>query len=245
MGWKLRRDGKAPLLVAAALALACALLLASCGGEAVQEQPTGDEPKYPPGTTDEMLVEVTGSGDATPLAGEKGEDGAGTAPGPGASVDLAGVRFTVVEARRKDSNAVVLAAGQPEVPGDYLEIEILAENVSDGVIDLSEFSFRLWSPGIKADSYQEYYGNDPRFGKYVSENMVSMVLLDYATLQPASRKLKAGEALEGAFVFCDLNPCSVMRNQGVDKASTNLVVHKLRGEDAGEEAEINLAAYPD
>ncbi|NPV59717.1 MAG: hypothetical protein HPY75_08640 [Actinobacteria bacterium] len=231
------------------------LLAASCGKAGEQVSPARDEQKYPPGTTGEMLAETTGSGSLAPLAGggdggedpEKETDATAdeAVEGPGASVELAGVRFTVVEARRRDSNDTVLSAGQPEVPGDYLEVEILAENVSDGVVDLSEFSFRLWSPGIDAGSYEGYYGADPRFGRYVSDNMVSLVLLDYATLQPASRKLKAGEPLEGAFLFCDLNPSSVARNQGVAKDNTNLVVRKLRGDGAGEEAEINLAGYPD
>ncbi len=233
---------------ATALMLACALLLASCGGGTEQGQPAGDAAKYPPGTSEEMLVKTTGSGAGSPLDGEKEaveNTAVGTVGSLRAAVELAGVRFTVVEARRPDSNAVVAGAGQPEVQGDYLEIELLAENVSDGIVDLSEFSFRLWSPGIDARSYQEYYGSDPRFGEYVSNNMVSVVLLDYATLQPASRKLKAGEILEGVFLFCDLNPTSVARNREVGKDSTNLVVRKQRGDDAGDEAEINLAAYPD
>lgn len=254
------RGSRSPARVAKALAIvvvmaSLVLLTASCGRAEEQGSPARDEQKYPPGTTGEMLAETTGSGSLAPLA-EGGDGGEGTekaanAPAegeverPGATVELAGVRFTVVEARRRDSNDTVLSAGQPEVPGDYLEVEILAENVSDGVVDLSGFSFRLWSPGIDADAYEGYYGADPRFGRYVSDNMVSLVLLDYATLQPASRKLKAGETLEGAFLFCDLNPSSVARNQGVAKDNANLVVRKLRGDEAGEEAEISLAGYPD
>ncbi len=236
------------LMAVAILAAACSLLAASCANQPEQGASALEGPKYPPGTSEEMLVETTGSGAVSSLGQEKetGADDAGDKDGsPGASVELAGVRFTLMEARRTDSNAVVVGAGQPEVPGDYLEMEVRVENVSEGIVDLSEFSFRLWSPGINAHSYQEYYGADPRFGKYVSDNMVSLVLLDYATLKPASRKLKAGETLDGAFLFCDLNPTSVERNQEVVKETTNLVVRKQRGAGAGGEAEINLAAYTD
>ncbi|MFZ2101037.1 MAG: hypothetical protein WAU86_10780, partial [Oricola sp.] len=168
-----------------------------------------------------------------------------TATSPGAALDLAGARFTVVEATRQKSNADAITSGQREVEGDYLEIELLVENVGDDLVDLSEFSFRIWSEGIAADEYEDYYHANGAFGKYVSENMISAVLLDYATLQPAAYTLKMGETVDGVFVFYDLNPKNTARNQGATKEGMNLVIHKERGDDAGEEVEINLAGYPD
>lgn len=238
------------ILTAAAVA---AMAMASCGGAASEpSRPAGDAVKLPPGTTPEMLTETTGSGDLALEGGEgaAGEEKAGEtstphAPSPGASAELGGARVTVVAATRPGSNAVVVTGSQREVAGDYLEIELRVENVGDDLVDLSEFSFRLWSPGIAADQYEDYYGANGPFGAYVSENMISAVLLDYATLQPASYKLKMGESLDGVFLFYDLNPKSAARNRGVTKEGTNLVVRKTRGEDAGEEVEINLAGYAD
>ncbi len=259
-GWELkimktRRSIKWFTAVAASIALGMiALLVISCGGSTETAKPGEDSQKYPPGTTEEMLTETTGGGPAVDRGGENGEKEAaeeeetGTATdavSPGAVVEVAGARFTVVEATRPDSNADILTSGQREVAGDYLEIELLVENVGDDFLDLSEFSFRIWSPGIHADDYREYYGPDSLFGKYVSENMISAVLLDYATLQPVTYKLKVGESLDNVFLFYDLNPKSIYRNEEVTKEGTNLVIHKSRGEDAGEEAEIDLAGYPD
>lgn len=253
---KTKRYIKWLTVVTACIALGmCAMLVISCGSSPEPAQPGGDYQKYPPGTTEEMLTETTGGGELS--VGNEGEDreeekaaeeeseAETDKASPAGAVDVAGARFTVVEATRPDSNADVLAGGQREVAGDYLEIELLVENVGDDFVDLSEFSFRIWSPGIQADDYREYYGPDSLYGKYVSENMISAVLLDYTTLQPVAYKLKVGESLDSVFLFYDLNPKSIYRNDEVTKEGTNLVFHKSRGEDAGDEAEINLAAYPD
>lgn len=252
-----RKHSRERVLVAAVVIslLVMAMLAASCGGETQETQPAqeaGTSLKYPPGTSEEMLSETTGSGGLVLEGGEeepaeeeaKDEDGGDTTVGT-AAVELAGARFTVVEATRKDSNADVLTTGQREVPGDYYEIELLVENVGDDIVDLSEYSFRIWSEGINADDYRDYYGMTGVFGDYVSENMISATLLDYATLQPAAYKLKMGETVDGVFLFYDLNPKSIARNEGVTGEGTNLVFHKSRGEDSGEEVEINLAAYTD
>jgi hypothetical protein len=251
---KIRRSVKWLTVVATCASLVMiALLVISCGGSSESEQQSSDSQKYPPGTTEEMLSETTGSGEpAVEEEGKNQEEEEGEAVtntadsvAPGTSVEVAGARFTVVEATRPDSNADALTSGQREVPGDYLEIELLVENVGDDFLDLSEFSFRIWSTGIQADDYREYYGPDGLYGRYISENMISAVLLDYSTLQPVAYKLKVGESLDSVFLFYDLNPKSIYRNEEVTKEGTNLVFYKSRGEDAGEEAEINLAGYPD
>lgn len=248
---KSRLAGKWTVTITALLSLGLvAILISSCGGGTEDStQPPGDSLKYPPGTTDEMLTETTGSGGpALQEEEQRPEDERNEPPpetaAPDASAELAGARFAVVEATRRDSNADVLTSGQREVAGDYLEIELVVENVGDDLVDLSEYSFRIWSPGIEADEYEEYYGMNGTFGKYVSENMISAVLLDYTTLQPAAYKLKMGESADGVFLFYDLNPKRTSLNEGVTKEGTNLVFYKSRGEDAGEEIEINLAGYP-
>ncbi len=252
-----RTGGRPAFLLAVVICMGVlASMAASCGGERQPAQAEGDAQKYPPGTSEEMLTQTTGSGDLA-LEGEeakadeqagKEEDsqrGSGSGTTPVASVELAGARFTVVEATRQNSNADVITSGQREVPGDYYEIELMIENVGDDLVDLSDYSFRIWSEGIDADQHEEYYGMNGTFGKYETENMISGVLLDYTTLQPAAYVLKIGEAADGVFLFYDLNPKRTARNEAVSKEGTNLVIRKTRGEDAGEEAEINLSGYPD
>lgn len=251
---KSRRSGIAQfatkLMFAALLMSSLALGLVSCGEEASQHSEGESEAKYPPGTTEEMLVETTGTGDGDleldEPAGEQEESGSREpAPVPEASGELAGARFTVIAATRPDSNAGVLTSGQREVSGDYLEVELVIENTGDDLVDLSQFSFRIWSPGIDADQYEDYYGRNGTFGEYVDANIISAALLDYATLQPAAYMLKMGETVDGVFLFYDLNPKSTAENEGVTKEGTNLIVHKLRGDDAGEEVEINLSGFED
>jgi hypothetical protein len=251
---KKRHAGKKSMTIAVVVCLGImAVLVVSCGSDTETLPADADSQKYPPGTSEEMLTETTGSGslvlegDSEGVEEEESEEEAREGPGasPGASLELAGARFTVVEATRQGSNADVITSGQREVEGDYLEIELMVENVGDDLVDLSEFSFRIWSEGIAADDYAEYYRGSGTAGEYVSENMISAVLLDYATLQPAAYTLKMGETVDGVFLFYDLNPKSTARNEGVTKEGTNLVIHKARGNNAGEEVEINLAGYPD
>lgn len=224
------------------------LSLASCGGnDEDTSKAAGEEIKLPPGITEESLEETTGSGELALQEGEEeaveeGEETSTKAAPTGVSADLEGARFTVVAATRPDSNEDVIGSGQRVVEGDYLEVELAVENIGDELVDLSDYSFRLWSPGIDASQYEDYYGRDGTYGKYISDNIISATLLDYVNLQPVSYKLKSGETADGIFLFFDLNPLSTARNEGVTKDGSNLVFHDS---DSGEEVEINLAAFPD
>ncbi|MDY6794499.1 MAG: hypothetical protein SWK76_04350 [Actinomycetota bacterium] len=246
VGWtKVRKvmEGAAALLIVFLLAL----FLASCGGGEVSGE-SGESTKLPPAISKESLEETTGSGDIVPT-GDDDEDGK-EARGdtayeettqPGAFAELSGALFTVVSVTRQDSNEMVTVSGIREVAGDYLEVELAIENVGDELVDLSQYSFRIWSPGIDADVYRDYYGQLGYLGAYVSDNMISATLFQYDSLQPVDYKLKIAEKDEGTFLFFDLNPLSTARNGEVTIEGTNLVIHKLRGDDAGEEVEINLA----
>jgi hypothetical protein len=250
------------ILLTAVLAFAAVAVLgiSSCGsGEAEPAQVSEEGTKLPPGTTEESLQQTTGSGNLS----LQNENGTSTATGqestqtsqtnqtnqnassPGTFADLAGARFTVVRAARPDTNKDVISSSQREVMGDYMEVELEVLNNGDDLVDLSQYSFRLSSPGIEADKYEEYYGMTGTYGKYVSDNIISAVLLDYTSLQPVAYKLKIGETVDGVFLFFDLNPKNTARNTAVVKEGTNLVIRKQRGDDAGEEVEINLAGYAD
>jgi hypothetical protein len=161
------------------------------------------------------------------------------------SADLAGSRFTVVNALRNDSNKKVISSDQREILGDYLEVELTVENIGDDLVDLSQYSFRLESPGIEADTYNDYYGSVSPFGSYVSEHTIAAVLLDYADLKPVAYKLRIKEKLESVFLFFDLNPLDTQKNESVTKDNTKLIIRKVLGSDSGEEVEISLAGYPD
>jgi len=250
---KKRAGGRISALAIAVSLVMLAVLVASCGGESQQAQETTDEQKYPPGTSEEMLTETTGGSELALEVGEERTEAQeeedieeeGSASPDVTSAELSGARFTVIEATRQESNADILSTGQREVPGDYYEIELEIENVGDDIVDLSEYSFRIWSEGIDAEAYEDYYGMDDRLGGYVSENMISAVLLDYTTLQPAAYKLKIGETVDGVFLFFDLNPKRTAHNEAITGEGTNLVFYKSRGEDSGESVEINLAGYPE
>jgi hypothetical protein len=140
----------------------------------------------------------------------------------------------------------VISSSGREVAGDYLEVELTIGNVAtDHLVDLSEYEFRLSSPGIAADSYYAYYGEVGTYGKYVSENVISGTLLDYSTLQPVAYKVKVGETVSKVFLFYDLNPENVGKNPNVTKDNTSLVIYKASGTDYGEKVTIPLAGYPD
>ena len=235
------------LAVAGAALAILVLLLASCGGNGENTSRTaGEDIKLPPGITEESLQETTGSGEIIVQEEEEPVDEREETPTAsataGVSADLDGARFTVVAATRPDSNEDIAASGQRVVEGDYLELELAVENVGDELVDLSDYSFRLWSPGIDADQYEDYYGRDGTYGKYVSDNIVSATLLDYVDLQPVGYKLKKGEVVDGIFLFFDLNPQSTARNEAVTKDGSNLILHDS---DSGEGVEINLAGFPD
>ena len=242
-------------LLAAVSALLFVLLigLVSCGGNdaATEEAPAENADEgtpLPPGLTGEDL-EGLNLEDTASDADEGGAEGSTAleSQDPRYMADLAGARFAIVEVTRNDSNAKVIASGAREVLGDYLEVELAVENVGDELVDFSQYSFRLESPSIEADEYRSYYGDVGAFGKYVSEHVISAVLLDYADLTPVLYKLKRKEVLEGVFLFYDLNPQSAEVNEGFSADIANgdayLVIRKVRGSDYGEEVKISLAGF--
>ncbi len=239
-----------PIILVLVLAVT---VVASCGTNGTEEAKTDESSvKLPPGVTETDLEEATTEKEPGP--GEDGADKEGeeqaesaslTPASPAELADLVGGRFTVTSASRQDSNADVLSGDARDVNGDYLEVELEIQNVGDDLIDLSHYSFRLDSPGIAADTYSDYYGNNGTYGAYVSENVISATLLDYATLQPVGYLVKKGELVDKVFLFFDLNPESVAINEGVTRDNSKLVIRKVEGSDYGEEAEIPLAGYTD
>jgi len=245
-GGRLRKTGI--LLTFTALLLVLAVGVVSCGGTNKSTSGKSNSvPKLPQGMTEKELKEVKSSKDLK--SNEVKSDSSATqqsaAQSPKTSADLSGARFTVVSALRNDSNKKVLVSGQREVLGDYLEVELAVDNIGDELVDITQYSFRLKSPGIAADTYSDYYGNAGPYGKHVSEHTISAILLDYADLKPVDYKLKIGEKLESVFLFFDLNPLNTAKNEGVTKDNTQLIIRKVTGSGSGEEVEISLAGYPD
>lgn len=231
------------------------MAISSCGKSDTDKKTSktaGTGEKLPPGTTEEDLENTSYTGTAAADNQEQAKDEAeenaeveDSTQTPGASADVAGARFTVVEAARKDSNEDAIQSGQREVSGDYLEVELEVRNVGDGLVDLSHYSFRIESPGIDAGSYSDYYGQVYTYGKYVTDDTISGVLMDYSDLQAAQYVMKIGELVDKLFLFYDLNPESVARNDAVTKDNTTLIIKKIQGSDYGEKAEISLSGYPD
>ncbi len=250
---------KSACLSRAALATAtltvALLAAASCAGGG-SEKSTSTETKLPPGLAGTDSTGIAGSsyeagsaaGDNTLRAGASDEEetGSGNASAGTStvtkSVTLDGVEFTVVAAKRQDDNKLVASSGTREVSGDFLEVELKIRNGGDSLASLSRFSFRLWNPHINAASYDDYYGNVTTYGGYVSKNIISAALLDYASLQKVTATLRIGEELGDVFLFFDLNPLSVSRNDGFTKEGSNLVIYDT---ESGEKVEVNLAGFPD
>jgi len=246
----------------AALALLFVLLfivlaVVACGDRNAQGTGVESSRKLPPGMTEEeaaaseAIAPAAGEGTASDAAsGNTSTSGtsaaaAGEAASAGSSaksVNLSGVEFTVVAARRQNSNKLVSSSGQREVSGDFLEVELAIKNAGDALVDLSRFSFRLWNPYITASSYDDYYGNVTTYGGYVAKNTISASLLDYASLQQVAYTLRMGEEVDDVFLFYDLNPLSVSPNQGFTKEGANLIVYDM---ESGEKAEVNLAGFAD
>lgn len=243
------------LCIALALAL-MAVGLASCGG--TEKADTSEETvKLPPGastssstSTSTTEKESASSSSSKTTSGEVEEeessDSETATATPDASAVLGGAKFTVVGATRPDSNSSVTSSSGREVKGDYLEVALTVDNAAtDYMVDLSEYSFRLYSPGIQAGTYSSYYGDTGTYGAYVDENEISASLLDYSTLSEVSYLLKVGESVEQLFLFFDLNPENVGTNPGVTKENTVLVISKVSGDEYGTEVTIPLAGYPD
>ncbi len=249
-------------LVATVLAAAIALAATSCGSGAKSTSSTQSSAKLPPGATDPGTSGAASSSassgkgagtDSTSTAttGGTASGSASTTPasdstgsqnssGTTKTAYLSGANFTVVSVAREDSNSTVAGGNVRELAGDFLYVELTVTNVSDDLVDLSDFSFRLWNPAIDADLYEEYYGSDGTYGGYVSANMISAALLDLETLQSVSYKLRIGETAEDVFLFFDLNPLSTAKNEGVTLDGTNLVIYDT---ETGNKTEINLSGF--
>lgn len=245
---RVRKTGM--LIAVIALLPILAISIVSCGGKSKSTAGKSEAGlKLPQGMTEKELkaaktAKDLKSNEVKSSSSQKPQESAASRP-PENSADLSGARFTVVSAPRNASNKKVLLSGQREVTGDYLEVELAIENIGDELVDLTQYSFRLESPGIAADTYSDYYGNEGALGKYISEHIISAILLDYSNLKPVGYKLKIGEKLESVFVFFDLNPLNTATNEGVTKDNSKLIIRKVRGSDYGEEVEIGLAGYPD
>jgi hypothetical protein len=236
------------LLLAAALALTAV----SCGDSSDTSQ-TDSTTKLPPGATGQTLTDTTSDVEATQAqaTAEEEEDATADSSTDSSStsttdlvktVYLSGANIAVVSVARDDSNGAALTSSTREVSGDFLLVEMTITNVDDGLVDLSNFSFRLWNPAIDADLYEDFYGSDGTYGSYVSENMISAALLDYETLQSVSYKLRIGETADNLMLFFDLNPQNTARNEGVTMDGTNLVIYDT---DTGDSVEVNLSGYAD
>ncbi len=242
------------LCIFAVLALA-GWSLAGCGSTTKKSSSTSTT-KLPPGAT-----ETQTTAQSTAATGTQAETSAQstaataaqsttatqtTASTPSAAADLAGAHFTVVSATRPNTNKSVISSSQREVPGDYLQVELTIQNTGAyGLIDLSQYSFRLQSPGIAADTYSDYYGTTGTYGAYVSTNEISATLMDFANLQPVTYKVKVGETVDKVFVFFDLNPETNAKNAGVTKDNTQFIIRKVSGTDYGTQVAIPLTGYPD
>ncbi|MBN1288739.1 MAG: hypothetical protein JXA49_03775 [Actinobacteria bacterium] len=245
-------------IVAVVFAAALMLLLVvltgtSCGSGKKADSSDSSSSKLPPGTTEESI-----SSTSTTAAGtlpDSDDTGSGTEEAttrtaassstPMVALDLAGARFTLASAERKSSNEDVVSGDNREINGDYMELELQVENVGTDLIDLSDFSFRLYSPGIEADEYYDYYGDTGTYGKYIASHTISASLLDYASLSGVNYLMKIGETVDDLFLFYDLNPNSTQLNTSVTKDNSKLIIKKISGSDYGDYIEMGLIGYPD
>ncbi len=233
------------------LAAALTLTAISCGDGSDASQTDDSSTKLPPGASSETLSNTTSSAEVTAAQATTQEEEESTTGSTDSSsgttqadetktVYLSGANFTVVSAARDDSNEAALTSSTRELSGDFLLIELTVTNVGDGLVDLSDFSFRLWNQAIDADLYEDFYGSDGTYGGYVSDNIISATLLDYETLQTVSYKLRIGETADNLMLFFDLNPQNTARNEGVTMEGTNLIIYDT---ESGDKVEINLAGY--
>lgn len=242
--------GRGPWIALSVAILSLLLFTAaSCGKQSASQTPASST-KPPPGMSESDVSTFAGENSSqgeNPSTGATGTNSADSStssatPSVAKTVTVSGLEFTVLTAKRETNNNLVAASGTREVNGDFLEVELSIKNVGNSLISLSRFSFRLWNPSIIASSYDDYYGNVTTYGGYVSTNIISAALLDYASLKEVSYTLKSGEEIGDVFLFFDLNPLSVSRNQGFTKEGANLIIYDT---ETGDKAEINLAGYPD
>jgi hypothetical protein len=243
-----RRIGLASLGLCLVVALALAgWSLAGCGG-ATSKKSSSSSTKLPPGVTESEISSpsTTASSTEAQSTAAQSTTAQSTASSPSAAADLAGAHFTIVGATRPSTNKSVISSSDREVPGDYLQVELTIDNTgANGLIDLSQYSFRLQSPGIAADTYADYYGTTGTYGAYVSTNEISATLMDFANLQAVTYKVKVGETVSKVFAFFDLNPETNARNAGVTKDNTQFIIRKVSGTDYGTQVAIPLTGYPD
>jgi hypothetical protein len=234
--------------IAAALALVI-VGLASCGSTTAnkQNQTSSNGNKLPPGVTKADASQQSSAPTSAPAATQTQSTAPATiqaAASPSAAADLVGTRFTIVNATRPNTNKSAISSSAREVPGDYLELELTAFNTgANSLVDLSQYSFRLTSPGIAADTYTDYYGTNGTFGAYVDTNVISGTLLNYSDLSPATYKVKVGETVSKVFLFYDLNPLTDAPNAGVTKDNSQLIIYKASGTDYGTQVAIPLSGY--
>lgn len=243
---KMRKSSRQVLHVSVLVLLLIAgtVAVASCGGTSGSTSNSSQE-KLPPGTTADSTTQQSTVADT---ANENSSSGSSTSNATAAAsstklvpADVAGGYFEVVKVTRRENNKQVVSGNTRQVAGDYLEIELQVTNTSDTLLDLSEFSFRLESPGIDAGAYADYYGSGGAYGTYVTTHVISGTLLDYSSLQQAGYTLKSGEVVDSVFLFFDLNPVSTAKNDAVTLENTDLIIKKVSGTDYGTKAYINLA----
>ncbi len=242
-----KQPSSGKLLYAAALVLLLTLgtlAVASCGGTS-KSSSSSSQDKLPPGATQESTQQTTT--DNTKAAADNSSANSQVTASTTASasklipVEVAGGYFEVVKVTRRENNKQIVSGNTRQVSGDYLEIELQVTNTSDALLDLSEFSFRLESPGIDASVYSDYYGATGTYGAEVSTTIISATLLDYSNLQQASYTMKSGEVVDSVFLFFDLNPVSTAKNAAVTLDNSDLIIKKVSGTSYGDKAYINLA----
>ncbi|MEJ5186932.1 MAG: hypothetical protein WHT46_07620 [Candidatus Geothermincolales bacterium] len=238
--YRKRSIRRAPFALLAVVILG--LALSSCGGEEKGSPSTAGEVKLPPGITEESLTSTTNV-DGKLSQSDNGTSSAGSQAQaePLLVLALEGLEARVIKVTRRTDNQVAVSGNERSVEGDFLEIELSLKNASAGVLDLSEFSFRLRSDGITASSYDDYYGQEGRFGLYVSAHTISASPMDYSDLAKVNYKLKAGEEIGDVFLLFDLNPTSTAVNQAVNADNTYLIVHKVSGEGAGKSSKVSMS----
>ena len=251
-----RRPVRTTLVLCIVLSLvAVTILAASCGGTTTSKKSTSSSTaKLPPGVSSSQATSqaqqsttaTTTPTSTTPTTSSSTSTTTPAASTPSANAELVGARFTVVSATRPNTNQSVISSSARAVPGDYLEVELsIFNDGTEGLVDLSQYSFRLLSPGIAADTYSAYYGTNGTYGAYVDTNEISGTLLDFADLQPVAYKVKVWETIDKVFLFFDLNPLTNAPNAGVTKANTQFIIYKNSGTDYGTQVAIPLAGYPD
>jgi hypothetical protein len=251
------KTGVLKLLPIFLLAAVITLTAASCGSSTSSSSSAQTSTKLPPGVTadsssssetltaqqtDQSQGTTNGTNSGTTSQSTTSSTTTTTQTTPQSSANLAGANFTVVAATRPSNNKAVITSSQRQIDGDYLEIELSVQNVGSALVDLSTFSFRLYSPAITASQYEDYYGTTVTYGAYVSKHVISATLLDFSNLQAVTYKVKEGETVSKVFLFFDLNPQSTAKNTGVTKDGTNLIIYDTN---SGDSVEINLAGYPD